>query len=88
LTAGAIKKEVAKIEAVIKEKAAVQPDLDACNTGDLWPRNIAKIAKKTLYLDGELLRGFRHSRRIHYSRFVTSISEPQKMGADWCRGRL
>jgi hypothetical protein len=57
LTAGSIGKDVAEIEAVMKEKAdSVKPDLDAHKTPDSWAKEGAALAPKAVYLDGELLK--------------------------------
>jgi S1/P1 Nuclease len=56
-TPGSIGKDVAEIEAILTEKAnTVQPDLQAHKTPDSWAREGAELARKAVYLDGELLK--------------------------------
>ena len=57
VTAGNIGKDVAQIQAVMKEKAdALQPDLDAHKTPESWAKEGAALAPHIVYLDGELLK--------------------------------
>ena len=56
-TAGNIGKDVAEIEAVMKDKAeTIKPDMEAHKTPDSWAREGAELARKAVYLDGELLK--------------------------------
>ncbi len=57
VTAGAIGRDVEQIQAVIKEKAAqIQPDLVAHKTPESWAKESAALARRAVYLDGELLK--------------------------------
>jgi len=57
LTAGSIGKDVAGIEAVMKEKAeSIKPDMEEHKTPESWAREGAALAPKAVYLDGELLK--------------------------------
>ena len=57
VTAGNIGKDVAEIQAVMKEKAeAIQPDLDAHKTPESWAKEGTAMAPRAVYLDGELLK--------------------------------
>ncbi len=56
-TAGNIAKDVAEIQAVMKEKATdIQPDLDAHQVPKLWAKEGAELARHAVYLDGDLLK--------------------------------
>jgi hypothetical protein len=57
LSAPAIGKDVAEIQAIMIEKAtALKPDMDDHKTPDSWAREGAELARKAVYLDGELLK--------------------------------
>jgi hypothetical protein len=56
-TAGNIGKDVAEIQTVLREKAEIlRPDLEAHKTPDSWAKEGAELARKAVYLDGELLK--------------------------------
>jgi hypothetical protein len=56
-TAGNIGKDVAQLQAVMKDKAeTIQPDLDAHKTPESWAKEGAVLAPRIAYLDGELLK--------------------------------
>jgi S1/P1 Nuclease len=57
LTAGNIGKDVAQIQAVLKEKnETIQPDLDAHKTPVSWAKEGAALAPHAVYVDGDLLK--------------------------------
>jgi hypothetical protein len=57
VTAGAINKDVEEIEAVMKDKEeTIKPDLESHKTPDSWAGEGAGLARKAVYLDGELLK--------------------------------
>jgi S1/P1 Nuclease len=56
-TAGNIGKDVAEIEAVMKDKAeTIKSDMEAHKTPESWAKEGAALAPKAVYLDGELLK--------------------------------
>jgi hypothetical protein len=57
LNAGDIGKDVAQIQAVLKEKnAEIQPDMDAHKTPVSWAKEGATLAPHAVYLNGDLLK--------------------------------
>jgi hypothetical protein len=57
VTAGSIGRDIAEIQAVMKEKAEmIQPDLDAHKTPESWAKEGAATAPGVVYLNGELLK--------------------------------
>jgi hypothetical protein len=57
-TVGNIGKDVAEIQAVMKEKALeIKPDMDAHQVPKPGAKEGAELARHAVYLDGELLKG-------------------------------
>ena len=64
-TGGAINSDVREIEAVMKEKAAdVQKELDGRQTFESWGREGQELARRVVYLNGELKVAASSARRI------------------------
>jgi hypothetical protein len=64
-TAGAITSDVREIEAAMKEKAAdVQKEFDAHPTFESWGREGQELARRVVYLNGELKVAASSARRI------------------------
>jgi hypothetical protein len=56
-TAGNIGKDVAEIQAVMKDNAdAIHPDMDTHKTSEAWAKEGPELARHAVYLDGELLK--------------------------------
>jgi hypothetical protein len=64
-TVGAINSDVREIEALLKEKAAdIQKEIDAHQTFESWGREGQELARRVVYLDGELKVAASSARRI------------------------
>jgi hypothetical protein len=64
-TAGVINSDVGELEAVMKEKAAdIQKELDTHQTFESWGREGQELARRLVYLNGELKVSASSARRI------------------------
>jgi hypothetical protein len=64
-TAGAINSDVREIEAVMKEKVAdIQKEIDAHQTFESWGREGQELARRVVYLNGDLKVAASSARRI------------------------
>jgi hypothetical protein len=74
--AGAINADVREIEAVMKEKAAdMQKEIDAHPTFESWGREGQEIARRVVYLNGELKVAASSARRIAANADIPTAPE-------------